>query len=69
MIEIKVCVTNPREKENAEYVRDHFECFANGLNGCYLTIFEGPTGDIDTPASIAYEPSVSVIWNAIFNNQ
>jgi len=68
MIEIKVCVTNQREKENAEYVRDHFESFAYNLNGCYLTIFEGTSADIDTPASIFYEPAITQIYNTIFNN-
>jgi hypothetical protein len=66
MIEIKVTVTNQRERENAEYVRDHFEQFAYALNGAYLTVFEGSVRDIDTPASIANEPTITEIWNTVF---
>lgn len=66
MIEIKVTVTNPREKENAEYVRDHFENFAYSLNGVYLTVLEGDAQAIDVPASIKNDPEVLIIYNTIF---
>lgn len=67
MIEIKVCVTSAEEKERAECVRDHFESFAYALNGCYLTIFEGESRDIDAPANLENEPVITQIWNTIFN--
>lgn len=66
MIEIKVTVTNTRERENAEYVRDHFQQFAYALNGAYLTVFEGSSKEIDTPASIANDPTITEIYNTIF---
>jgi hypothetical protein len=67
MIEIKVTVTNDRERENAEYVRDHFEQFAYSLNGCFITIFEGDAPAIDVPASLENEPTIAQIYSTIFN--
>lgn len=69
MFEIKVTVTNAVEKSNAEYVRDHFEEFADGLNGGYITIFEGDVQDIDTPAQYENEPNIMEIYNTIFGEK
>lgn len=66
MFEIKVTVTNPREKENAEYVRDHIENFAYSLNGAYLTILEGDAHEIDVPERLENDPNIMVIYNTIF---
>jgi len=66
MFEIKVTVTNAVEKTNAEYVRDHFEVFACSLNGGYLTIFDGDTQAIDTPAKYENDPTLLQIYNTIF---
>ena len=69
MFEIKVTVTNAVEKSNAESVRDHFEEFASGLKGGYLTILEGDIQDIDTPAQYENEPNILEIYNTIFGEK
>lgn len=68
MFEIKVTVTNPQEREHAEYAQHHIEEFCYGLNGAYVTICEGDVSAFDIPEKYENYPGLIVLYNFIFTN-
>jgi hypothetical protein len=67
MFEIKVTVSNPQERERAEYAQQHIEQFCYGLNGAYLTILDGEVCAFDAPAKYDWHPELISLYNYIFS--